>query len=66
MNLKSVPSSRMNAVGWENNTMYIRFKNGDIYAYENVSQSEYISFINSPSLGSALSRFDKIHSYHRI
>lgn len=66
MNLKSVSSSRMNAVGWEDNTMYIRFKDSGVYAYENVSESEYINFINSPSLGSALCRFDKLHSYHRV
>ncbi len=66
MNLLPVSSSRMNSVGWEDNTMYIQFKNGQIYAYENVSKSEYEDFINSPSLGSALCRFDKIHSYHPI
>lgn len=63
MNLKPVSSSRMDKVGFENNTMYIQFKNGKIYAYKNVSQSEYENFIHSPSLGSALSEFDKIHPY---
>lgn len=66
MNLLPVSSSRMNEVGWENNIMYIRFKDGSIYAYRNVSQSEYQNFINSPSLGSALHQFDKIHPYHRV
>ncbi|AGF56424.1 hypothetical protein B0P06_005311 [Clostridium saccharoperbutylacetonicum] len=66
MNLKPVSSSRMNAVGWENNTMFIKFKDGSVYAYMNVSESHYIDFINSPSLGSALARFDKIHPYHRV
>ncbi|AKA68500.1 KTSC domain-containing protein [Clostridium scatologenes] len=66
MNLLPVSSSRMNGVGYENNTMYIQFKDGSIYAYENVSESDYRNFINSPSLGSALSRFDKIHPYHRV
>lgn len=66
MNMISVSSSRMNSVGWENNTMYVRFKNGQVYAYENVSKSEYEAFINSPSLGTALSRLDKIHPYHKI
>ncbi|EKQ56333.1 MULTISPECIES: KTSC domain-containing protein [unclassified Clostridium] len=66
MNLRSVSSSRMNAVGWENNTMYIKFKDGSVYAYMNVSESQYIDFINSPSLGSALARFDKVHPYHRV
>lgn len=66
MNLKSVSSSRMNAVGWENNTMYIEFKDGSVYAYMNVSESQYRDFINSSSLGSALARFDKVHPYHRV
>lgn len=66
MNLYPVSSSRMSKVGYENNTMYIKFKDGSIYAYLNVSASEYNDFINSPSLGSALSRFDKIHPYHRV
>ena len=66
MNLISVSSSRMSKVGWENNTMYIQFKNGKIYAYDNVSKSEYENFINSPSLGSALNVFDKIHNYRPL
>lgn len=66
MNLYPVSSSRMSKVGYENNTMYVKFKDGSIYAYLNVSASEYNDFINSPSLGSALSRFDKIHPYHRV
>ncbi|WP_242826021.1 KTSC domain-containing protein [Clostridium tyrobutyricum] len=56
----------MNGVGYENGVMYIQFKDGSIYAYENVSESEYQNFINSSSLGSALSTFDKIHPYHRV
>lgn len=66
MILYPVSSSRMSKVGYENNTMYIQFKDGSIYAYLNVSPSEYRDFLNSPSLGSALSRFDKIHPYHRV
>lgn len=66
MNLQPVSSSRMNAVGWEDNKMYIRFKDGSTYVYLNVSESQYNDFMNSPSLGSALSRFDKIHPYHKL
>lgn len=66
MNLMPVSSSRMSKVGWEANTMYIQFKNGQIYAYDNVSESEYKSFINSPSLGSALHVFDKMHPYRPL
>ncbi|MHC1683455.1 MAG: KTSC domain-containing protein [Clostridiaceae bacterium] len=66
MNLIPVSSSRMRAVGYENSKMYIQFNDGSIYVYENVSVSQYQDFINSPSLGSALHGFDKIHPYHRL
>lgn len=66
MIMKPVSSSRMRSVGWENNTMYIQFNDGSMYAYDNVSETEYKNFLNSPSLGSALSILDKIHSYHRM
>lgn len=66
MTLYPVSSSRMSKVGWENNTMFVQFKNGQVYTYENVSKYEYENFLNSPSLGSALSRLDKVHTYHRI
>lgn len=61
-----VLSSRMKSVGWKDNVMEIEFNDGAIYQYYDVSKSYYIDFINSPSLGSALHRFDKIHSYKII
>lgn len=61
-----VTSSRISSVGWENNTLEVEFKNGKIYQYYNVTSSEYQNFLNSPSLGSALSSLDKIHDYRPI
>ena len=61
-----VSSSRIRSVGWENNTMEVQFHNGDIYQYHGVTQSEYQNFLNSPSLGSALSRLDKVHPYNPV
>lgn len=61
-----VSSSRIANVGWENDTLEIQFHNGAVYQYYNVSQSEYQSFMNAPSLGSELSRLDKVHRYRRI
>lgn len=66
MNRQPVSSSRISSVGWTNNTLEVEFKNGAVYQYHGVSESEYISFINSPSLGSALSKLDKIHPYNPI
>lgn len=61
-----VSSSRISSVGWENNILEIQFKDGAIYQYSNVTKYEYDNFMNSPSLGSALSKLDKIHPYRRI
>ncbi|MDE5909821.1 MAG: KTSC domain-containing protein [Lachnospiraceae bacterium] len=66
MQRHSVDSSRIADVGWENDVMEVGFPDGAVYQYYGVSQSEYTAFLNSPSLGSALSRLDKIHRYSRI
>jgi len=63
---KNVVSSRIRSVGWSNNTMEVEFHDGAVYQYYNVSQVEYIAFMNSPSLGSALSKLDKQHKYSRV
>lgn len=65
-NLIPVRSSRMNAVGWNEGTMYIQFKNGALYAYYNVSEPEYKAFISSPSLGQALNTFQHRYPYRRV
>lgn len=62
----SVSSSRISSVGWENDVMEVQFHDGVIYQYYNVSKQEYLDFMNSSSLGSALSRLDKIHQYARV
>ena len=61
-----VSSSRIRSVGWANNTLEVQFHNGVVYQYHGVSETEYRAFLNSPSLGSALSRLDKIHPYNRV
>lgn len=61
-----VSSSRISSVGWENNVMEVGFPDGAVYQYFDVSQSEYTAFLNSNSLGSALSRLDKVHRYRRV
>lgn len=66
MNLHPVNSSRISAVGWENDTLYIRFHNGALYAYDGVSRQEYNTFLSSSSLGSALARLEKRHPYHPV
>jgi hypothetical protein len=63
---RSVSSSRIRSVGWENNVMEVEFHDGAIYQYYDVSATEFDSFMRSSSLGSALYRLDKIHRYRRI
>lgn len=63
---KRVLSSRISSVGWDNNVLEVEFKNGAVYQYYDVTHSEYLNFINSPSLGKAISFIDKTHSYRRI
>lgn len=66
MNRRYVSSSRINSVGWENDTLEVEFKNGKVYQYYNVSYNEYLSFISSSSLGQALSVLDKKHNYRPV
>ncbi|WP_078390710.1 KTSC domain-containing protein [Shouchella patagoniensis] len=66
MQRQYVSSSRMRSVGWANNTLEIEFKDGAVYQYHGVTEAEYRDFMNSSSLGSALSRLDKIHPYNRV
>lgn len=61
-----VISSRISSVGWGDNILEVEFPDGKIYHYEDVSYNEYVAFMNSPSLGSALSRLDKVHHYYPV
>lgn len=66
MRRQAVSSSRISSVGWENDTLEVGFPDGSVYQYYNVSRDEYVAFMNSSSLGSALSRLDKVHRYRRV
>ncbi len=62
----TVSSTRIASVGWDNNILEIEFHDGSIYNYFDVSRDEYQSFMSAPSLGSALSKLDKVHRYTRV
>jgi len=66
MQRQTVSSSRIRSIGWENNAMEVEFHNGAVYQYYDVSQLEYQRFLKSASLGSALSKLDKVHKYSRV
>ena len=61
-----VSSRRIRSVGWQNNTLEVEFCDGKIYQYYDVNENEYIAFMSSSSLGSALSKLDKTHRYRPI
>lgn len=61
-----VESTRINSVGWENNVLEVEFKNGAVYQYYDISESEYHSFLSSSSLGRQISVIDKTHRYSRV
>ncbi len=63
-----VSSSRMRAVCYDapNRCLYIRFNNGSIYCYSNVSESDFEAFMSAPSLGHELVNFQQFHPYRRV
>lgn len=56
MDLNAVESGHIEAIGWENETMMVRFKNGSEYLYSDVSFDTYESIKEASSVGAALSR----------
>ena len=51
MIMRPVSSSNLSSVGYENGTMHIQFRKGGLYAYYNVPESLYLSFMSAASLG---------------
>ena len=67
MNLISVSSSNIESVGYENNTLYVRFLNGSLYAYFNVSETVYLSLMSASSHGKYLNAYIKgIYQYSKL
>lgn len=66
MNRKPIHSSRISSVGWENNTLEVQFKGGNIYQYFGVVEAEYKMLINSVSPGKTITQIQKTHPYNRI
>lgn len=66
MRRMAVDSSRIRSVGWENNVLEVEFKDGAVYQYYDVSESEYRNFLSSSSLGHEISVIDKTHRYSRV
>lgn len=54
MSVKLIPvtSSNIKAIGWEDKTLIIEFKNGSKYQYENVPSDVWLGLKNASSVGS--------------
>lgn len=55
--LTSVTSSNITAVGYSEKTLFVKFKQGEVYSYDGVSPKTYQSFINAPSKGIYFSKY---------
>ena len=63
-----VASSNVQAVGYdaENQTVYVQFLNGSVYAYKGVPEHEFENLKTAPSVGSYLNRYYKnVYPYER-
>ena len=66
LNRVQISSSRISSVGWENNTLEVQFKNGNVYQYFGVVYSEYRTLIYSTSPGKTLCLIEKTHPYTKV
>lgn len=67
MNWVPVSSSNLNAVAYENGILYIQFKSGSIYSYDNVPQSVYQELMSASSHGKYFSAYIRnSYPYRRI
>ena len=52
MKMIDVMSSNVESIGWENNTLFVKYKqNGITYSYDNVPENVFNDLMNAPSHG---------------
>lgn len=67
MNMISVSSSDLASVGYEYDTLYIRFINGGVYAYYNVPVEVYNSLLHASSKGKYFhAHIKNLYNYRKI
>lgn len=67
MQMISVSSSNISSIGYENNTLYIRFNKGGLYSYSGVPYTVYTSLMSAPSHGKYFAAHIKnTYPYSRI
>lgn len=67
MSFHSVSAGRITHIGYESNTLYIRFINDSLYAYYNVPVQEYQNLMSAALIGDYFSEHIKgVYEYERI
>ncbi len=51
MEMVKVESSTIDSIGFDNDTLYVKFNNGRTYTYLNVSKEVFTEMLNAPSKG---------------
>ena len=59
MQMIQVESSNVDAIGFENQMLIVRFLNGSVYSYSNVDVETYRKFLEAESKGKFLCKFIK-------
>ena len=54
-------SSQIAAIGWQDETLHIRFIRGETYSYANVRNSLFQELLNAPSIGKVFQARIKNH-----
>ncbi len=51
MKFVEVKSSTIKAIAYDNSTLYVEFKSGGVYKFNNISNMQYLNFLNAKSKG---------------
>lgn len=62
LNWNSVESSNIDALAYEDSHMYVRFKGGRIYQYENVPQMVFDTIREAESVGGTFHKLIKLNA----
>lgn len=54
MNRCKVVSSNIDSIGFEHGILQVKFKNGSIYEYHDVTLNQFVALKNAPSVGKHL------------
>ena len=51
MKFTEVKSSTVRAIAYESNVLYVEFRSGGVYKFDNISNMQYLNFLNAKSKG---------------